>query len=233
MLRPRMSPETQSHREWKKPVLLSLAIAGIFGMGAYARREFGITLDLANLRPLVQEAGAWGPLIYIGITSTRMFLGVPSQLVLVVGGACFGTVFGMVYGGLGLIISGLATFVGARWAGREVVEARIPTRLKPLFDMAGGNLGAGFIFIGTAYPIGFITAYNAIAGVTKLSLSRFLPAVSGGSMVRAGTYAYFGSSLLEGSIEAVLLAGTILGAVAILPLIFPRSRRWIASLLPR
>ena len=48
-----------------------------------------------------------------------------------------------------------------------------------------------------------------------------------------GTYAYFGSSVLEGSIESVLLAGTILCAVAILPLLFPRSRRWITSLLPR
>jgi uncharacterized membrane protein YdjX (TVP38/TMEM64 family) len=214
-------------------VALGLLLAAIVAAGAYARRVMGIELDPLSLRPLVQDAGVWGPLIYVTIASTRMFLGVPSQLVLVVGGACFGTLLGALYGGLGLVISGIATFMAARWAGREAVEARIPDKFRPLFDHAGSRLGAGVIFMGTAYPVGFITAYNAIAGVTQLSMAHFAPAVIGGSLVRAGIYAYFGNSLLQGSAEPLLRAAAIIGAIALLPLVFPRSRRWLAELLPR
>ncbi len=227
-----MSAEPR-RREWKRPLALGLALVGIFAAGTYARRELGLELDLSSLRPVVQQAGIWGPLIFVTIVTTRMFLGVPSQLILVIGGACFGSTQGLVYGGLGLTISACATFFAARWAGREAVEARVPSGLRPLFDRAETRLGAAFIFVGTAYPIGFITAYNAIAGVTKLSFARFGPAVAAGSLVRAGVYAYFGSSLLEGSLMPLLQATAMISAITILPLVFPRSRRWVVDLLSR
>ena len=227
-----MSGEQQT-REWKKPAALVLVGGLIFVAGAWVRMEFGIGLNPASLRPLVEETGAWAPLIFVAIASSRMFLGLPSQLILVVGGACFGTAFGMLYGGLGLVISGHIIVFAARGAGRDSVEGRMPEKLRPLFDRAGRQLGALFIFVGTAYPIGFLTAYNAIAGVTKLPIWRFAPAIAAGSLIRAGIYAHFGSSLLEDSLEPMLKSAAIIGAVAVLPLLFPRSRRWIADRLPR
>lgn len=215
-------------------VLKAAAIAlGFIGVIFFLRRALGIELDPHKLRPFVQDFGAWGPVVFIAIATGRIFLGIPSQLVFLVGGLCFGTALGTLYGGLGLTISGIITFLAARWAGREAVENRVPVRMRPLFDRAGTRLGALFIFVGTAYPVGLLTAYYALAGLTQLSLWRFAAALAPGSLVRAGLYSHFGNNLLAGGIEPLLISSGLIAAVAVIPLLFPRSRRWISGLLAR
>ncbi len=227
-------PNSESSRRKRYRVLKATLIAfGFIAIMVFLRRVLGIELDPHKLRPLVQGFGAWGPLVFIAIATGRAFLGIPSQLVFIVGGLCFGTALGTLYGGLGLAVSGILTFLAARWAGREAVEARVPRHIRPYFDRAGGRLGALFVFVGTAYPVGFLTAYYALAGLTQLSLTRFSLALVPGSFVRAGLYSHFGSNLLAQGIEPLLISSGLIAAVAVLPLLFPRSRRWITDLLMR
>jgi uncharacterized membrane protein YdjX (TVP38/TMEM64 family) len=216
---------------WRK-ILAAIAVtSALLVTVGYTRRQLGLDLDPMGLRATVQSFGSLGPLVFISLVSLRMFLGLPSQLLMVVGGLCFGIALGTLYGATGLVCSGVCTFIAARWAGREAIMRRVPEKLQPIFDRAGSRLGAVFIFIGTGYPIGFITGYNALAAVTNMTFLQFLPAVMGGSLVRAGLFAYFGDSLTAGGFEALVGATIAILCVAILPLLFPPSRRWIASLL--
>ena len=228
------SENVEKSRSNLRSFLIAAVVAGLLlAVVSFFRRYLGVDLDPFSLRQFMQSFGPIGPLVFIGLTAGRMLIGIPSQLILVVGGLCFGTGLGTLYGGLGLVSSGLVTFLAARWAGREAVEARVPEKLQPVFEKAGSRLGALFIFIGTAYPIGFITAYNAMAGVTALSFARFAVALTGGSLVRAFLYARFGDTLVGGDLTTLIASSAIIAAAAFVPLLFPAPRRWIADLLMR
>ncbi|MBW2272886.1 MAG: TVP38/TMEM64 family protein [Deltaproteobacteria bacterium] len=217
-------------RRLGKLVRVAAVLGAIVGIAWVARRSFGIELDPQALRGFVEGLGAIGPLVFVGMGTFRSLLGIPSQLVLIVGGLAFGTALGTLYGGLGLSVSAVLIFLLSRWTGREAVERRIPPNLRPLFEGASGRMGATFIFVGTSYPVGFLTAYDALAGVTGMRFSSFALAVTLGSFVRAAVYSYFGSSLVEGDSTPLITAAALIAFVAILPLAFRPSRRWLLQM---
>ena len=215
--------------------LLTLAIGGgvLLVVFALLRHQLGLAYDPESLRAAVGGLGIWGPLVFIGIVAFRVPLGMPSQLVLIGGGLVFGTLVGTLYGALGLTVSAGVLFATSRWAGQESIMARVPTRLQPLFDIAGSRFGASFIALGTGYPFGPITMYHLIAGVTKLPAVLFLAAVAVGSTVRAATFTYFGSSLMSGEADRVLQASALLLLAGLAPLAFPGPRAWLLQAIGR
>jgi len=196
-----------------------------------ARASLGIELDPAALRAMFDDMGGWGPAAFIGLVTVRMLVGMPSWLVLIAGGICFGPAAGSVYGAAGLTLNAFAVFLIARRAGRAAVETRTPVRLRPLLQVAGSPAGAAFVAAGTAYPIGPMTAYHAFAGVTAMSPLVFTLAVLAGAPVRAASFAYFGHSLLSGETTHVVAGVGLLALVAGGPLLLPGPRRWLRSVL--
>lgn len=213
--------------------IVELLIVSVFAIAAFVamRRALGLEFDPESLRDAVRGMGIWAPLVYVGIVAFRVPLGLPSQLVLVGGGLVFGTLAGTLYGAIGLFLSALALFVGARWAGRDAVEARVPERLRPAFDVAGSRMGVLFMAIGTGYPLGPITIYHLIGGVSSMPLPHFAVSVAIGCVLRAATYTFFGNSLVSGQLEHLLQAAAVLLAAVLLPLAFPRPRAWLLRAL--
>src|SRR2546427_8173189 len=145
-----------------------LGVLVLIAVFSALRRSLGIELEPESIRDAVERLGIWGPLAFVALVALRIPLGVPSALALIGGGLVFGSLEGTLYGAAGLLISALAVFLGARWAGREAVEARVPGRLRYLLDVVGSPLGALFIAVGTAYPRSPITAFPVVAGVTRM-----------------------------------------------------------------
>lgn len=199
----------------------------ILGGAIWARRSLGIELDPHSIRTYVQSLGPVGPLVMITMIAGRSLLGIPSQLILIAAGLCFGIAAGTLYGTIGLTLSAIATFGIARYAGRESVESHVPPRIKRILEQAGDRLGAVVVGVATGYPIGFITAYHAVAGITSMRFGLFAVAVAAGGAVRAATYTYFGNALIDGGIYAVLQATILLTALFTVPLLIPSVRRWI------
>jgi len=218
-------------RRHRKPLLLSVLAAAAVGAGWWMRRALGIDFDPQSLREFAVELGALGPTVFVLLIAFRGVLGIPSPVALIGAGLCFGVLAGAAYGAMGLTLSATGTFLVARYAGRDAVESRLPDRFRFLFRNAGTRLGASFVALGTAYPIGFLTAYNALAGVTPMPLARFVVAVALGSSIRAVIYTYFGNALVEGGVTAILEATGLLLAVCLLPLLVPNSRAWLRRLL--
>jgi uncharacterized membrane protein YdjX (TVP38/TMEM64 family) len=215
----------------RKRIVVSIIGAGLLGFAIWARRSLGIEYDPHSLREWVLDLGPVAPIALVALIALRAAIGVPSQLVLIVAGLCFGVVIGTFYGALGLTISGLGTFLLARYAGRDAIEPRIPDRVRPFVEQAGERPGAVFVAIGTGYPIGFITAYHALAGVTPMRLTTFAIALIVGSTARAATYTYFGSSLVAGGLRPVIEATLLLGILLALPLLFTRTRTWLLKVV--
>ncbi len=112
--------------------------------------------------------------------------------------------------------------------GREAVLSNVPENMRWAFSAAGSGAGATVVLVGTAYPVGPITAFHAGAGLTAMAIPIFLLALAAGSVVRAAIYAYFGSAILEGDWR-ILAAGAVLLIAATAPLLHPRGRNWLRT----
>lgn len=213
-----------------------LRVGGMIGLvvllaGAWAGRSaLGIEWSLESLRELVAGLGVWGPAVFVILLALRSVLFIPSQLLLIGAGVCFGLAAGTLYGAIGVTLSAALAFALARWLGREAILSQIPPRFRGILEGAGVGGTAAVVFIGTAYPVGPVSAYHAAAALTGMPAWSFVAAVFPGAAIRAGVYSAFGSRLGDGDLRGVLLAGGALLLLA-LPLALPRPRRWIFEVL--
>ena len=218
------------------PLLKRLArIAGILAvfvmLSVWLRHSLGLDLAPESVRALGERLGPAGPILFVGLIAGRFFIGLPSQIVLIAAGICFGTLVGSVVGGLGLMLSGVAVFFAARHAGREAVERRLGPRLGRLLQIGGHRAGALALALGTGYPVAPLSPIQAAAGLTPMSLGLFMPAAFVGGSARAATFAYFGDALGEWSPIHLLLASLAFVAIVLTPLCFPQGRAWVRKLL--
>jgi uncharacterized membrane protein YdjX (TVP38/TMEM64 family) len=216
----------------RRTVVIVLVVALVAAFWAL-RRSLGIELDPESIRTSVDRLGVWGPLAFVAIVALRIPLAVPSAIVLMGGGVIFGSVAGTLYGAAGLLISAIAAFLGSRWAGRDAVEARVPTRMRYLFDLAGSRMGAIVVAVGTAYPLSVITSLHLIAGVTSMSLPVFALAAGVGALGRAALYTYFGSRLVDADPMEMLGVAALFALAMVLPLAFPAPRAWLLQAFER
>jgi uncharacterized membrane protein YdjX (TVP38/TMEM64 family) len=83
------------------------------------------------------------------------------------------------------------------------------------------------LVIASGYPL---SPLQASAGLTAMPLASFVLAAFAGGTIRASTYAFFGSTMLElGTFKLVGAAVLVLLALA-LPLVLPSGRRWLRDL---
>ena len=211
-------------------VLAAVALVAIF---VALRRALGIELEPESIRDAVDRLGVWGPLVFVAIVALRIPLGVPSGLALIGGGLVFGSVEGTLYGAAGLLISAIAVFLGSRYVGREVIESRVPVRLRYLLDVAGSRLGAVFVTFGTAYPLSPFTSFALVAGITSMATPVFALASGTGSLGRAALYTYFGSRLVDANPAQLIGAGAVFLAAVLLPLALPAPRAWVLQAFTR
>ena len=214
---------------------IRFALGGIALIAVFValRRALGLELEPNSIRESVDRLGVWGPLAYVAIVALRIPLGVPSGIALIGGGLVFGSVEGTLYGAAGLLISAIAVFLGSRYVGREVIESRVPMRLRYLLDLAGSRAGALFIALGTAYPLSPITSFPLVAGVTTMAWPVFALASGTGSLGRAAIYTYFGSRLIDSDPRQLLGAGALFLAAVLLPLALPAPRAWLFQAFAR
>ncbi len=209
----------------------ALAALGVLvGAGLYLRAALDIEWSVPVVRQMVVDLGFWGPALYLVLFAFRWAFLVPSQVMLVVGGACFGFGAGTLYGAIGTTMSGLFIFLVTRFLVGDSLRERAPRRLGRALEAAGKRGGALLVAAGTGYPVGPMTAFQVGAGLTSMPLLLYAPALVAGALVRAGLYAYLGNSLVEVGLLASWPALVLLGLLCV-PFLIPRVRarlvRWL------
>jgi len=81
------------------------------------------------------------------------------------------------------------------------------------------------VFATVAYPAGLMTPVFWAAGFSSMRFAGLLVAVALGGIIRAASYSFFGSTLLDIGSTAFWLATLALGAAVLLPLAHPGFRR--------
>lgn len=217
-----------------KRLLITFAgLAFIVIVGGWTRERLGIALDVESVRAFANGLGPAGPLLFVLVVAGRSLLWLPSQVVLIAAGLCFGTLVGALVGGAGLMISGLVLFLAARYAGRDVIERRLGDRVRGILDFTSRRRGAVAFGIACGYPISPLSPMQAAAGWTQMPVGHFVASAFIGGAIRASIFAYFGNALTQASWTSLAAPVAVFGAALAIPLAFPSGRAWLRDLLAR
>ena len=214
----------------RRGLVLGLVILAVITLGAKLRTSLGIDLDVESVHAFAESLGPLGPILFIGIVALRSVLALPSQIVLIAAGLCFGTVIGTLVGATGLMLSGLAIFLGVRYAGREAVEERLGPRFSQVLNAAGHRGGAVALALGSGYPISPLSPIHAAAGLTPMAIGVFVLAAFCGGLLRASIFSYFGNAITDWNQAAFVYSAIGMLLILTIPFCFASGRIWFASL---
>jgi uncharacterized membrane protein YdjX (TVP38/TMEM64 family) len=221
-----------AHLLWGRRALLVVAVIGVAALsGFFVRESLQVEWNAESVRTVVEQAGFWGPAIFLFMMTFRFAVLIPSPILLAAAGVCFGVFAGTIYGGLGLLSSALLKFAIAKLLGREALIARLPESTRRRLALANSGLGAGILGLASGYPVGPAGIIHIGAILSGMRILPFAVAVGVGSIIRAGTFSYFGNTLTTG--DGLSLATGVLVAVAVLPLLVPPWRAWVFAQLRR
>ncbi|MEN8185162.1 MAG: hypothetical protein ABFS46_21780, partial [Myxococcota bacterium] len=132
-----------------------------------------------------------------------------------------------VLGAAGIVISAFLGFSLTRLLGREWALAHL--RGLARVEKRVSTAGAPAVALMTAHPFGMMTPFHWGAGLTSISLLGFATAVLLGGPIRAATYSFFGSTLLDWGSPRFYAASAVLVVVILLPLAHPAVRRRLVA----
>ena len=220
--------ERRMSRRGRRRLLFFVVALGVALIGGFFVREsIRVEWSAESVRILVEQAGFWGPLIFLVMMTFRFAVLVPSPILLTASGICFGVVAGTIYGGLGLLLSALLKFAVAKLAGRESLIAQLPESASRRLAVANSRLGVGVLGAASSSPVGPAGLVHVGAILSGMRVVPFAIAVGVGSVIRAATFSYFGNALTEG--DGLAIAAGILATVAVVPLLVPPWRSWLVA----
>lgn len=215
---------SSTFRRW---IVVGIVALAVILLGSQLRTSLGIDLDVESVRDFAESLGPLGPLLFIGVVAGRSLLALPSQVVLIAAGLCFGTVVGTLVGATGLMLSGLGIFLGVRYAGRQEVEKRIGGRFGRILEASGQRAGAVALALGSGYPISPLSPIHAAAGLTPMSIGVFVLSAFCGGLLRASIFSYFGNAITDSNRAGFVYATVAMLSILALPFCFERGRTWL------
>ncbi|MGH7789834.1 MAG: hypothetical protein ACRERC_23400 [Candidatus Binatia bacterium] len=207
------------------PMRLAL-IAGMLAimlLGYAVRGSFEVEASVDSVRRFIGTAGWWAPVLFVGLFGVRTLLLLPGPILLTAGGIGFGFTGGMVLGAMGLTFSAMLKFAVCVIAGREWLAARLPSGVRARLDSVNRRTGVGALALVSAYPLGPADMLQTAAILGGIRLLPLVAGVGSGSLVRAGSFSYFGEAVADG--RGLLLGAVLLLTLAAVPLVVSRLRR--------
>ncbi len=206
-------------------ILLFLVLATGIGLAVAYRDRF----DAAALQAWVQDAGAWGPLLFVAAYALAAVLFLPGSVLTLAGGALFGPVLGTLYNLTGATLGATLAFLVARHLASDWVARKTGGRLKQLINGVEGE-GWRFVAFVRLVPLFPFNLLNYALGLTRIRLSHYVLASWIFMLPGAVAYTYLGYAGREavaggeGLIRKILLAVALLALVAFLPRLVARLR---------
>jgi uncharacterized membrane protein YdjX (TVP38/TMEM64 family) len=215
---------------WKKLILLAVFAAALIAFFVFDLKNY-LTLETlkANRDRLLAytEANyATAVAAYLSLYCILVALSLPGAVILTLaGGFLLGPVRATLYVNIGATTGSTLAFLAARYILRDWVQARFGHRLSAMQEGFEKN---GFMYLLTLrlIPIFPFFVINVLAGLTRISLRTYVAATAIGIIPGSFVYAYAGrqlgtiNSLSEIATPRVLLAFTMLGLLALLPVAY-------------
>lgn len=178
-------------------------------------------LDATKFRRWIDSFGVFAPIAFILVQIAQVVLApIPGQFMAFLGGYIFGPVGGTLYSMIGVTIgSGIAFYIAKRY-GRPFVEQVLHEDVIDRLDAFVEKAGTPGLFAFFVLPSLPDDAACFLAGLTPITLWKFLVVVVVGRLPAYILTNFAGGSLAEGRIlEAAVIIG-IFGLVSILAYYF-------------
>ncbi|MEM9002792.1 MAG: TVP38/TMEM64 family protein [Cyanobacteria bacterium P01_F01_bin.86] len=151
------------------------------------------SLDQDRLQNWLEAAGLWAPILYLILYVVATLLVLPSTALNLMGGAFFGSVWGMAWTSLAAIIAAAIGFVFARTVGRHAISQRLAGRWQAM----DAELRQGAIFYMFALRLVPVLPYglvNFAAGLTSISFRDYILGTTLGTIPSILPFVLLGSS---------------------------------------
>lgn len=107
-----------------------VAVVAIAAVVVMSSGIIGHVSDAERLQATVEDAGVWGPVLFLVLMVLLVPLNVPGLLFVIPATTLFGTVAGVVLSLVGGFVASAIGVVAARRLGRSAFEARMPARIR-------------------------------------------------------------------------------------------------------
>jgi uncharacterized membrane protein YdjX (TVP38/TMEM64 family) len=213
----------------KAAVLAALLAAGFLLLRYSPLKDWLDRERLAAALAMLREAW-WSPFALLALYVALAPLGLPMTPLIFASAAVFGTVVGGAYNVLGCFLGAAASFLLARWLGRDLVVRLAGERLRSVERLLARHgfwslLRIRFVPV----PFALVNFGAALAGVP---LSTFLLSSALGLLPAIAVFTHFFASLTHAAAEdrgglVVNLVGSLaaLLALSLLPAAWTRCRR--------
>jgi uncharacterized membrane protein YdjX (TVP38/TMEM64 family) len=233
MYHPATTP-TDSPNSFRGKILIGCIL--LTGIGAFFYFDLGQFLSLdslkANRDALLQYTTSQYEIavaLFILVYILQTAFSLPGGAVLTLtGGFLFGSLMGTLFVNVGATAGATLAFLAARYLLRDWVEQKFGDRLGPIQEGFAKN---AFSYLMTlrlipAFPFFLV---NLVSGLTRVNLGTYVLATSIGIIPGSFVFAFAGrqlgtiNSLSEIASPPVLLAFTLLGVLALMPVAY---RKW-------
>lgn len=148
--------------------------------------------DVTAMRARVEEAGAWGPVLFVALYLGLSLIPCPKALLTAAGGALFGLVPGAALALLAALAGAVISFGLGRLLGREAVDRLTRGRLAQV-DALLRDHGLAAVLVVRLVPLVPFIAINYAAGLTGLRLRHFVVGSAVGMIPGSLAYAALGA----------------------------------------
>ena len=148
-----------------------------------------------------QEGGP--PLLFFAMVVQAFAIPIPSELVLICGGAAFGLLIGWLVGALGSVVAAFIGFYISRKGGRTVAVRFVGERGIEFADNWFNRWGVWAVLLGRFAPFIPFDVVSYSAGLTQMKFRSFMIPTVIGTLPRALFYAFLGS-YFEGTLQDLI-----------------------------
>jgi uncharacterized membrane protein YdjX (TVP38/TMEM64 family) len=215
-----------------KIILLLLIAAGI---GAFIYFDLGRFLSLDALKAnrdhllTFTEANAGvAAVLFVATYVVVTGLSLPGAVILTLaGGFLFGSLFGTLLVNIGATTGATLAFLAARYLLRDWVEQKFGSKLGSIQEGFANN-AFSYLMTLRLIPLFPFFLVNMVSGLTRVSVGTYVAATALGIIPGSFVYAYAGrqlgtiNSLKEIASPNVLLAFTLLGILAMVPVLYKK-----------
>lgn len=212
-------------------VLLGLSVG--LGIAAFFYFDLSNYLSLDGLKSnrdlllAFTEANYTGAVaIFVVAYCTVVGLSLPGGAIMTLaGGFLFGSMLGTLYVNVGATVGATLAFLVARYLLRDWVEQKFGSRLGPIQEGFAKN-AFSYLMTLRLIPLFPFFLVNMVSGLTRVRIGTYMAATSLGIIPGSFVFAYAGrqlgtiNSLKEIASPNVLMAFTLLGLLALVPIFY-------------
>jgi uncharacterized membrane protein YdjX (TVP38/TMEM64 family) len=176
----------------KAAVLIIFLVTAVVTVRFTPLREY---VAAEKLGLLLETAGPWAPVVFIGGYAAGVCLFLPGTLLTAVGAAIFGPYLGFLYVWLGAMLGAALAFFIGRYLGRDFAASLIGDRLKKYDEAIERNGFATVLYLRLVYfPF---TPMNFGMGLTRVRFLDYLAGTALGIVVGTFIFTFFVGTVKE------------------------------------